>query len=344
MQSEIYEMGKGGLTPVSQEGKENLKRGQVLHWGGNMGYTACDSVIVERLKGFEDRIKYKCIRLKESDSETDYKPYFNQIQAFSIKKEDDKSLWHKQHYFITDKTISEEEIKKLEIEALRLQEEQTKAREEKATKEEQNKKRFNPDNRLIIIELCYNDSDGMTDYYNPCSVAKRWVLKEIPEGKRLLSILKREKDKYKSLKGLEWSEHRENHSMNKFGYSLTSGKVNIKDYITKEIKLYRGGTATTGFFMVSFGGVSYDGGFDFWNEKPQESTGQEIKTDLKDITIKKNEEKQGLEIYFKEKPDRAVLELLKSNGFRWGRFNKCWYKRYYAGIEEEIQELLKGVC
>jgi len=70
---------------------------------------------------------------------------------------------------------------------------------------------------------------------------------------------------------------------------------------------------------------------------------KESKTKIKkeDISIKKNEEKQGIEIYFKEKPSSDVLDKLKSNGFRWSRYNKCWYKKYYDGVEQEIKNLLK---
>lgn len=40
-----------------------------------------------------------------------------------------------------------------------------------------------------------------------------------------------------------------------------------------------------------------------------------------------NEGKDGIEIYFPSKPNVAVLDNIKSNGFRWGKFNKCWYAR-----------------
>lgn len=40
-----------------------------------------------------------------------------------------------------------------------------------------------------------------------------------------------------------------------------------------------------------------------------------------------NTEKQGIEIYFTIKPQETVLQDLKLNGFRWAKFNKCWYKK-----------------
>lgn len=40
-----------------------------------------------------------------------------------------------------------------------------------------------------------------------------------------------------------------------------------------------------------------------------------------------NQSKDGIEIYFPSKPNVAILENIKANGFRWGKFNKCWYAR-----------------
>ncbi len=44
------------------------------------------------------------------------------------------------------------------------------------------------------------------------------------------------------------------------------------------------------------------------------------------ITVTQNEAKDGVEIKFRDKPPSATLDALKSNGWRWSRFSKCWYK------------------
>lgn len=41
--------------------------------------------------------------------------------------------------------------------------------------------------------------------------------------------------------------------------------------------------------------------------------------------IKYDDEHNGIEIYFEEKPSEDTLEILKSNGWRWHRQKKCWY-------------------
>lgn len=45
------------------------------------------------------------------------------------------------------------------------------------------------------------------------------------------------------------------------------------------------------------------------------------------VAMKLNEELNGIELYFNSKPQQTVLTELKSNGFRWSSFKKCWYTK-----------------
>ena len=45
------------------------------------------------------------------------------------------------------------------------------------------------------------------------------------------------------------------------------------------------------------------------------------------ITVTENLEKNGVEIRFPSKPAESVLTDLKARGWRWSRFNNCWYNR-----------------
>jgi hypothetical protein len=45
------------------------------------------------------------------------------------------------------------------------------------------------------------------------------------------------------------------------------------------------------------------------------------------VAMKINEELNGIELYFNSKPDQSILTNLKSNGFRWSGFKKCWYTK-----------------
>ena len=46
--------------------------------------------------------------------------------------------------------------------------------------------------------------------------------------------------------------------------------------------------------------------------------------------IKKNEEKNGIEIYFKVYPLSGTKETMKKHGFRWNGKKSCWYAKYSA--------------
>jgi TusA-related sulfurtransferase len=46
-----------------------------------------------------------------------------------------------------------------------------------------------------------------------------------------------------------------------------------------------------------------------------------------EITVTENEERDGVEIRFPEKPNQEILNYLKSKGFRWSQRNSCWYAK-----------------
>lgn len=52
---------------------------------------------------------------------------------------------------------------------------------------------------------------------------------------------------------------------------------------------------------------------------------EETKENNINVEVKFNEEKKGIELYFTDKPSEKVREGLKVNGFRWSKYNKCWY-------------------
>lgn len=51
---------------------------------------------------------------------------------------------------------------------------------------------------------------------------------------------------------------------------------------------------------------------------------EEIKKNCKIVT---NEEKQGEELYFEEKPSSEVIRILKENCYKWHNTKKCWYRK-----------------
>jgi len=60
------------------------------------------------------------------------------------------------------------------------------------------------------------------------------------------------------------------------------------------------------------------------------------------ITMKLNEEKNGVELYFDEIPSEEIRTQLKSNGFKWSRFNKCWYAKQNENTLTLVEMLSSG--
>ncbi|MED1678771.1 hypothetical protein P4V04_19595, partial [Bacillus subtilis] len=54
-----------------------------------------------------------------------------------------------------------------------------------------------------------------------------------------------------------------------------------------------------------------------------------------------NEELNGIELYFDSKPEQEVLTHLKSNGFRYSGFKKCWWNKRNEKSMEVANSLTK---
>ncbi|PAD70683.1 hypothetical protein CHH83_02445 [Bacillus sp. 7586-K] len=59
--------------------------------------------------------------------------------------------------------------------------------------------------------------------------------------------------------------------------------------------------------------------------------------------LKLNEELKGIELYFDTKPEQEVLTNLKSNGFRWSGFKKCWWNKQSEAALEIANSLVSGI-
>jgi hypothetical protein len=56
--------------------------------------------------------------------------------------------------------------------------------------------------------------------------------------------------------------------------------------------------------------------------------------------IRVNEQKNGIEVIFPTKPAAAIIDALKSNGFRWSRFGGLWYHAFTPERLETIKTAL----
>ncbi len=84
----------------------------------------------------------------------------------------------------------------------------------------------------------------------------------------------------------------------------------------------------------------------FDNKQSTKQANSKIKQDddKSDITITHNTDKNGIEVSFKTKPSDTILDVLRSNGFRWSYKNMLWYAPYSPKLMTKIQsELIQPV-
>lgn len=76
-------------------------------------------------------------------------------------------------------------------------------------------------------------------------------------------------------------------------------------------------------------------------QNSKEESIKDVKQEEKQInvSVKFNEEKNGIELHFTGKPSQEIREQIKSNGFKWSKFQKIWY----AKNSEERKEFLKSI-
>ena len=74
-------------------------------------------------------------------------------------------------------------------------------------------------------------------------------------------------------------------------------------------------------------------------EKEVEENEEAVEERAETFTVVENHEKNGLEIYFQEKPSAATIQELKDHKFRWHRAKACWYTKATPEAKDFIKTL-----
>lgn len=107
MKATVYEMGKdGGLVKVdvpANSAKNNLPLGNVLRWGGNMAWGPEDYAVVRKGEsGWDGGVYYDLVALDGFGE--------HRVEAMHIKAKTDPEVWHSQHFFMTDRVLTGDEV------------------------------------------------------------------------------------------------------------------------------------------------------------------------------------------------------------------------------------------
>ena len=74
-------------------------------------------------------------------------------------------------------------------------------------------------------------------------------------------------------------------------------------------------------------------------KKVESKTNTTINCDDVDCKVVFNEDKNGIELHFNNKPNENIRIKIKSIGFRWSKFNKVWYIKDSKEVRTQLQEL-----
>lgn len=256
---------QGKLVEVDKTKNSDLERGQIVRWGGNMGWPP-ESFLLTGMVSSDFGTHYKAISLKDFRKRT--------INCTSIRSRDDPEVWHDQHFFIEKEKYTESLISKTELRANELEKEENEKEEKARLRREEitakGKELFHkhiPDEAvsLIVATLVEDVSDSMVDYF--ATSAKREVIigwskhhrKLFPEMRKACKnfkpvncfVKKPDVDgngEKRTEENKDWwearDEHRENYSMGHGTYLKASGrysngweisKYGIKNSYSKEI-------------------------------------------------------------------------------------------------------------
>ena len=129
--------------------------------------------------------------------------------------------------------------------------------------------------------------------------------------------------------------------LTKEGFGLFKRVSDIINYYN-----YDHSDAQTDYFDVNFyvhlNIGTYEKPYRYVEQAPSASPKRTEPNNKEEISIIKNEAKNGVEIHFKNKPATATLEELKNKNWHWSNHNKCWYKTHSAQAEAEANQIKQG--
>lgn len=226
----------------------------------------------------------------------------------------------KDHVCIVDQRVTEEE-RAQEQEERKLQDEERNVKaleiEKLVNLKGEGEVTREVNEMFLTISAYFNDSHGMSDYYHPHhSIGTTYAIGTVPKGARKESLVRDVIASVPELQGYTWTWSADESL-------LESSQVGIAP-----IKAYDGRTEVSYWYELRFS--TYNSTMPksrlFIEKVSKEKIEGIAPTGDKIATCKLNPSKSGIELYFNSKPQTSVLDDLKANGWRWSRFNSCWYK------------------
>ena len=191
-----------------------------------------------------------------------------------------------------------------------------------------------PGQVAVVAQICFDNSDSMTDYFDRhASLSQAFVLAIVPKQAETERLARRGAEVSPLLSAIDFEWHTEKYSMGHGNYLESKGAFELPTELQGLRHRYGSdGEVTHAHWEITFQSayrvpMTLDAIAGYGKTDNDPSKAQATPLSVTDVTISENTEKDGIEIRFPSKPAAAVLESLKTNGWRWSRFSSCWYTR-----------------
>jgi hypothetical protein len=187
--------------------------------------------------------------------------------------------------------------------------------------------------RGVVLKICFDNSDAMTDYFDRHHSLESFLLAIIPDGREDERSLRNVIDRIPALKEIPFEWHIEKYSMGHGAYleSKTCPETRKHPYKEHQVNCHYEITFQRSYRNHEnraiphpeyyLGEVGSNGG-----------NGGNGKETVLEMTIRENKAMNGVEILFPSKPAREVIDTLKGYGFRWSFKQGLWWKRNTPGL------------
>jgi hypothetical protein len=185
----------------------------------------------------------------------------------------------------------------------------------------------------VYLEITFNNSDPMTDYFEfHAQIGEDMLLAIVLKQAQREALARRVLGQYPELCKLGWKWHTENYSMGHGNYLLSDS------FGVEKHNAYDGREEVAVCYEVRFD--TYSPAMLAYKDYPGIQGAAAESAEVGEVTIRRNEELNGIEVVFPTKPDAAVLKALKALGFRWSRPQGLWYGRYSETLMKQVESLL----
>ena len=185
-----------------------------------------------------------------------------------------------------------------------------------------------PDGMMAVyLQITFDDSDVMTDYFNRHSrIGKEMLLAIVPNKRKTEKLARSVLSNYSKLSKYKWTWHVENYSMGHGNYLISEWTDN-----KFEKNAYDRRTEVSTRYEIKFNEYSEEMYlYKDYIENGSDNSVEVADENVEGVIVRKNEVKNGVEIKFPDKPSQEIRDRLKIKGFRYSRKLKIWYSKFTA--------------